>query len=353
MQSKRTISLKEARALTIDRQFPSYPSNRNPLLSIIERLGYVQIDTISIVERSHHHILWSRMPGYEQTMLGELLEHDKCIFEYWSHAASYLPMKDYRFSLPRKSSYTTKYKDWRSSNKKLIRLILDRIRAEGPLSSREFDGKSTGASGWWNHKPAKAALEFLFHSGDLMVSARKNFAKYYDLPERVLPNEVITDMPDRTDFLKHLITRCVEAHGIVSDKEILHLQGKSDKDYLKAIRELEEEGRIVSAEVEGLDNFLFRTKETFLEKISSKSLNTVRILSPFDNTVIHRARLKIIFGFSYTLECYLPEEKRKFGYFCLPVLSGNSFIGMLDCKAHRKDGILEVKNFHTQGIRRK
>jgi uncharacterized protein YcaQ len=353
LQSKRTISLKEARALTIDRQFPSFPSNRNALLSIIERLGYVQIDTISIVERSHHHILWSRMPGYEQTMLGELLEHEKSIFEYWSHAASYLPMKDYKFSLLRKSSHTTKYKDWRTSNSKLIRLILDRIRAEGPLSSREFDGKSTGASGWWNHKPAKAALEFLFHSGDLMVSARKNFAKYYDLPERVLPSGVITEIPGRIDFLKHLITRSVEAHGIVSDKEILHLQGKSDNDYLKAIRELEEDGRIVSAAIEGLDNFLFRTKETFLEKISSKSLNTVRILSPFDNTVIHRARLKKIFGFSYTLECYLPEEKRKFGYFCLPVLSGNSFIAMLDCKAHRKDGILEVKNFHTQGIRRK
>ena len=293
------------------------------------------------------------MPGYEQAMLNDLLEHEKSIFEYWSHAASYLPMKDYRFSLLRKRSYTTRHKDWRTSNKKLINLILDRIRAEGPLSSREFEGKRSGASGWWNHKPAKAALEFLFHSGDLMVSARKNFAKFYDLTERVLPLGVITDIPGRTDFFKHLITRCIDAHGIVSDQEILHLQGKSDKDYLNAIKELEEDGRIVSVSVEGLDNLLFRTRESFLEKIRSKSIVTTRILSPFDNTVIHRARLKRLFGFSYTLECYLPEEKRKFGYFCLPVLSGNNFIGMLDCKAHRKEAILEVKNFHAQGIRRK
>jgi len=353
LQRKGAIGLKEARAHTIDRQFPSFPSNRNALLSIIERLGYVQIDTISIVERSHHHILWSRMPGYEQAMLNDLLEHEKSIFEYWSHAASYLPMKDYRFSLPRKRSYTTRHKDWRTSNKKLINLILDRIRAEGPLSSREFEGTSSGASGWWNHKPAKAALEFLFHSGDLMVSARKNFAKFYDLTERVLPSGVTTDIPGRTDFFKHLITRCIDAHGIVSDQEILHLQGKPDKDYLIAIKELEEDGRIVSVSVEGLDNLLFRTRESFLEKIRSKSIVTTRILSPFDNTVIHRARLKRLFGFSYTLECYLPEEKRKFGYFCLPVLSGNNFIGMLDCKAHRKEAILEVKNFHAQGIRRK
>ncbi|MBK6876367.1 MAG: YcaQ family DNA glycosylase [Ignavibacteria bacterium] len=342
----------DARTLAIERQFPSESSVKKSLLAIIERLGYVQIDTISIVERSHHHILWSRFPAYNQAMLDKMLEKDRSIFEYWSHAASYLPMKDYRFSLPRKISYTTRHKDWRSSNKKLIRLILDRIRAEGPLSSREFDGKSTGASGWWNHKPAKAALEFLFHSGDLMVSARKNFAKLYDLPERVLPSSVITDIPGRTDFFKHLITRCIDAQGIVSDLEILHLQGKSDKDYLNAVKELEEDGRIVSVSVEGLDNLLFRTRESFLEKIRSKSLVTTRILSPFDNTVIHRARLKRLFGFSYTLECYLPEEKRKFGYFCLPVLRGNGFIGMLDCKAHRKGGVLEVISAHPVGMHR-
>lgn len=353
MHKIESISPDDARTLAIERQFPSESSVKKSLLAIIERLGYVQIDTISIVERSHHHILWSRFPAYNQAMLDKMLEKDRSIFEYWSHAASYLTMKDYRFSLLRKSSYSTKYKDWRSSNKKLIRLILDRIRAEGPLSSREFDGKSTGASGWWNHKPAKAALEFLFHSGDLMVSARKNFAKFYDLPERVLPADVSTDLPGRTDFFKHLITRCIDAHGVVSDQEILHLQGKSDKDYLNAIKELEEDGRIVSVSVEGLDNLLFRSRESFLEKIRSKSIVTTRILSPFDNIVIHRARLKRLFGFSYTLECYLPEEKRKFGYFCLPVLRGNGFIGMLDCKAHRKEGVLEVKNFHTQGVRRK
>jgi uncharacterized protein YcaQ len=185
-----SISPDDARTLAIERQFPSESSVKKSLLAIIERLGYVQIDTISIVKRSHHHILWSRFPAYNQAMLDKMLEKDRSIFEYWSHAASYLPMKDYRFSLPRKRSYATRHKDWRSSNKKLIRLILDRIRAEGPLSSREFEGTSSGASGWWNHKPAKAALEFLFHSGDLMVSARKNFAKFYDLPERVLPADV-------------------------------------------------------------------------------------------------------------------------------------------------------------------
>jgi uncharacterized protein YcaQ len=345
-----SIGLNEARTLAIARQFPSESSVRKSLLAIIERLGYVQIDTISIVERSHHHILWSRFPAYNQAMLDKMLEKDRSIFEYWSHAASYLPMKDYRFSLPRKMSYSSRHKDWRASNKKLIKLVLDRIRNEGPLSSRDFEGKSSGQSGWWNHKPAKAVLEFLFHTGELMVSSRKNFSKYYDLPENVIPLETNTTTPDRMEMMKHLIETSVCAHGIISDREILYLRGKADKDFHSAMNEHAEEGKIASVNINEIPGTMFRTRDKYLKKPSLSDSGLVRILSPFDNLIIQRSRVKTLFDYAYTLECYVPERKRKFGYFCLPVIAGHNFIGIADCKVNRAKKILEVISVHPNGL---
>jgi uncharacterized protein YcaQ len=350
LRKTESISLNEARTLAVGRQFPSESSVRKSLLAIIERLGYVQIDTISIVERSHHHILWSRFPAYNQAMLDKMLEKDRSIFEYWSHAASYLPMKDYRFSLPRKMSYSNRHKDWRASNKKLIKLVLDRIRNEGPLSSRDFEGKSSGQSGWWNHKPAKAVLEFLFHTGELMVSSRKNFSKYYDLPENVIPLETDTTTPDRMEMMKHLIETSVCAHGIISDREILYLRGKADKDFHSAMNELAEEGKITSVNINEIPGTIFRTRDKYLKKPSLSDSGLVRILSPFDNLIIQRSRVKTLFDYAYTLECYVPERKRKFGYFCLPVIAGHKFIGIVDCKVNRAKRILEVISVHPNGL---
>ena len=350
MKSANELRLDEAVSIAISRQFDFKKSTSNKLLGIVERLGYVQIDTISIVERSHHHTLWSRFPGYKHSMLDKMLEQDRSIFEYWSHAASYLPMRDYRYSLPRKHSYYTRNKEWRATNKKLIRFVLDRIRNEGELSSREFEGKSSGQSGWWNHKPAKAVLEYLFHTGELMVSSRKNFSKYYDLPENVIPTNTDTTIPDRKEMPKHLIETAVCAHGIISDREILYLRSKADKDFHSAMNELAEEGKICSVTVNDIPGTIYRTKEEFLEGSSMSDSKLVRILSPFDNLIIQRARIKTLFDYSYTLECYVPESKRKYGYFCLPVLAGKKFIGIIDCKAHRTSGIFEIISVHPNAM---
>ncbi len=346
MRNSSAIGLDHARAIAVSRQFDFDNKGRNKLLNIFEQLGYIQIDTISIVERSHHHTLWTRLPDYKHSMLDTMLEKDRSIFEYWSHAASYLPMRDYRFSLPRKLSYYNRHKDWRASNKRLIKYVLDRIRNEGALSSRDFEGKSTGQSGWWNHKPAKAVLEFLFHTGELMVSSRKNFTKYYDLPGNVIPAETDTTTPGRIEMLKHLIETSVCANGIISDREILYLRGKADKDFHSAMNELIEAGKISTVKINEISGTTFRSKDAYLEIVSSSAPDYVRILSPFDNLIIQRSRVKTLFDYSYTLECYVPEAKRKFGYFCLPVLSGHKFIGTIDCKAHKAKSILEVISVH-------
>lgn len=319
-------------------------SSKSGIYRIIEKLGYIQIDTISVVERSHHHILWSRMPSYQKTYLDELLEKDKLIFEYWSHAASYLPMKDFRFSLLRKKNYSDKYKEWKISNRKMIGYVLDRIRSEGPLQSKDFDDKKSGTSGWWNWKPSKDALDFLFHSGELMIAKRSGFQKVYDLTERVLPENTDISIPSVNEFYRHLADRNLKSFGIFREKEVMYQRSYDKIEFKKVLNQLTEEKIIIGVNVKGFKNDIFFTSESNIEALDNIKLNNlIHILSPFDNLIIQRKRIKDLFDFDYQLECYLPENKRKFGYFCLPVLCGSRFIARIDAKASRAENIFLVK----------
>lgn len=320
-------------------------SSKSGIYRIIEKLGYIQIDTISVVERSHHHILWSRMPSYQKTYLDELLEKDKLIFEYWSHAASYLPMKDFRFSLLRKRNYSDKYKEWKISNRKIIGYVYDRIRSEGPLQSKDFDDKKSGTSGWWNWKPSKDALDFLFHSGELMIAKRSGFQKVYDLTERVLPENTDISIPSVNEFYRHLADKNLKSFGIFREKEVMYQRSYDKIEFKKVLNQLTEEKIIAGVKVKGFKDDIFYTSESNIEALANIKLNNmIHILSPFDNLIIQRKRIKDLFDFDYQLECYLPQNKRKFGYFCLPVLCGSRFIARIDAKASRADNIFLVKN---------
>ena len=320
-------------------------SSKSGIYRIIEKLGYIQIDTISVVERSHHHILWSRMPSYQKTFLDELLEKDKLIFEYWSHAASYLPMKDFRFSLLRKRIYSNKYKEWKISNRKIIGYVYDRIRSEGPLQSKDFDDKKSGTSGWWNWKPSKDALDFLFHSGELMIAKRSGFQKVYDLTERVLPENTDISIPSVNEFYRHLADKNLKSFGIFREKEVMYQRSYDKAEFKKVLNQLTEEKIIAGVKVKGFKDDIFYTSESNIEALANIKLNNmIHILSPFDNLIIQRKRIKDLFDFDYQLECYLPQNKRKFGYFCLPVLCGSRFIARIDAKASRAENIFLVKN---------
>ncbi|MFZ1461927.1 MAG: crosslink repair DNA glycosylase YcaQ family protein [Ignavibacteria bacterium] len=320
-------------------------SSKSGIYRIIEKLGYIQIDTISVVERSHHHILWSRMPSYQKTFLDELLEKDKLIFEYWSHAASYLPMKDFRFSLLRKRNYSDKYKEWKISNRKIIGYVYDRIRSEGPLQSKDFYDKKSGTSGWWNWKPSKDALDFLFHSGELMIAKRSGFQKVYDLTERVLPENTDISIPSVNEFYRHLADKNLKSFGIFREKEVMYQRSYDKAEFKKVLNQLTEEKIIAGVKVKGFKDDIFYTSESNIEALANIKLNNpIHILSPFDNLIIQRKRIKDLFDFDYQLECYLPQNKRKFGYFCLPVLCGSRFIARIDAKASRADNIFLVKN---------
>lgn len=351
MTHTETVTLKQTRRIITENQL--YYSGRiktdvTSISGIIEKLGYLQIDTISVVERSHHHILWSRMPGYRHDLLNKAVEN-KLIFEYWSHAASYLPMRDFRFTLPRKRSYYFKNQSWRTANKKSIKLVLDRIKSEGPLRSKDFEDKSKNKSGWWNWKPSKEALDFLFHSGKLMIAGRAGFQKIYDLTERVLPDNADTSFPGRKEFYKYLISSSVNSNGITGINDIMYLRKYDRSLLMKAINELTEVGKLIPVKIPELGDKLYYSSYEIMEHFSSsKRKNKIHILSPFDNFVINRKRLKDFFNFDYQLECYVPADIRKFGYFCLPVLYKDRFIARIDAKASRKEDTFYVKNIYTE-----
>lgn len=320
----------------------------------IQQLGYLQIDTLNVVSRSHHHTLWSRLPDYEEDFLNHLLEKDKDIFEYWSHAASYLPMSDYRFSLPAKKLYANGKSHWFEQDKKMMKYVLDKIRAEGPLQSKDFEFKRNSSGNWYNWKPAKQALEQLFMEGKLMVAKRQNFQKVYDLTERVLPSSTDTSMPSISELAAYLIKRAVQAYGIVNEKEVAYLRKGLKETITKEVKKMLRTGELMSIEIESLKEPYFTSPEKLqqLEKVGRISgnagSNSIHFLSPFDNTVIQRKRLNNLFGFDFNIECYLPETKRKFGYWCLPILYNHTFVGRFDPKADRSAKKFYIKSMHFE-----
>jgi len=316
-------------------------------LRAIEQLGYVQIDTISVVERAHHHVLWSRVPNYRPKYLDQLVKQ-RLVFEYWFHAAAWLPMRDYRFALPRMAKMNGERNWFELSDRKLTDSILQRIQIEGPLRARDFADTREVNNGWWDWKPAKQALEQLFMRGELMVSGRQGFQKVYDLPERVLPDWVDNSMPSMDEYASHLIDTTLRAHGFASLVSMTYLRkGKPLRDAVKQQLQQRLETNLLTTVDLGNNNTVYIDPE-LLETRAPRSSAQVRILSPFDNAVIQRQRGREIFAFDYQIECYVPAPLRQFGYFCLPVLYRDRLVGRIDCKAHRKDHSLEIRSLHIE-----
>jgi len=314
----------------------------------IGHLGYVQIDTISVVERAHHHVLHTRVPGYHPSMINQMLiERD--IFEYWTHAAAFLPITDFRFSLPYKHAIKRgKVHYYKDPDAKLKKELLARIQSDGPIKSRDIESDSKKSAGWWNWKPAKKVLEQLYMEGDLMVSNREGFQKSYDLTERVLPANIDLRTPNSDELAAHILEQQLRCHGIVSLKGLTYQRREPElrTSMLTLLNERLSQQVLELVQLDSGETYMI--EKGALERPLPRACHRVSILSPFDNCVIQRERLRILFHFDYQLECYLPQPKRKFGYFCLPILYRDSFIGRMDCKAHRKSSLLEVKSLHLE-----
>jgi len=265
-------------------------------------------------------------------------------------------MADYRFYLPLMRRFVDPANKWFAArlerSRKWLAPVMEIIRREGARSSRDFDSLGGRAGGWWDWKPAKAALEVLFWRGELMVSRREGFEKVYDLPERVIPDWVDTRFPGDAELNRFLARRAVRAHGLITVNDTARFLFGGEKDGLRlAMDELVEAGEALRCRFgpEGPGADLYADPD-LLESLNGRKRRDRRVflLSPFDNLLINRSRLRRLFDFEYTIECYVPEAKRRYGYFTLPILYGCTFIGRIDTQADRKNRRLIVRSLHFE-----
>ncbi|WP_205509927.1 winged helix-turn-helix domain-containing protein [Longitalea arenae] len=326
-----------------------FGKGREAVYKLIDHLGFIQLDANYVVERAHHHAIFSRVPDYKPEWLEEL-EADGRIFEFFTFVAGYMPMYDYRFSLPVKKGFLARRKTLTQAEINLMRKVLDRVEREGPLMVRDFDNdREVASSGWWDWRPSKMALERLYLDGSLMIT-RKDFQKVYDLPLNLIPDDIDTTMPTPEEFARHVIRRSLQSLGIAYAKEIVW-RARYVKDHVikQELAELVKEGEICQVTVEGLKSPLYMSPRYKSKKIELSG--EAYVLSPFDILNVFRHRLKDFFNFDYQIECFVPEPKRKYGYFSLPVLVGDTFVARMDAKADRKQRSLTIHNLHFESVK--
>ncbi|MBR7782626.1 winged helix-turn-helix domain-containing protein [Undibacterium luofuense] len=356
------ISQKHARFLHLNAQgllrYPQGKPEKTHVLACIRQMGVLQIDTINVVARSPYLVLWSRLGNYKPNFLNELLAETK-LFEYWAHEASFLPIEE--FAHFRHQMLDPAHLGWRFNHRWLseqsenIRQVLEKISETGPMRSKDFEHRRNSTSGWWDWKPEKKSLEVLLTTGQLMIRERDQFQRVYDLTSRVLPDWRDTDNPySPKDSEKHLLHKAIEALGIacaewIPDYFRMRLKHVNLENFLE---EQVSSGNLLAVKIED-DTRRFFVHQQFASLLInppalSSTMKGTRILSPFDPVVWDRRRAKELFSFDYRLECYTPEHKRRYGYFCLPVLRNGQFVARLDAKAHRQQKIFEIKSLHPE-----
>jgi uncharacterized protein YcaQ len=337
----------QAAGLAQNAQFGTGPE---AVYKLIDHLGFIQIDTNYVVERAHHHAIAARIPDYEPEWLNELQE-DGRVFEFFMADSGFMPMHDFRFSLPVKESFGANRKPITKAETTLMGKVLDRIGREGPLKVTDFENdRMEASSGWWDWRPAKMALERLYLDGRLMTTRGKDFKKLYDLPLNLIPDGTDTTMPTPEEFARHIIRRTLKALGLAHVKEMnwraRYMKNKRIKEELE---KLITEGEVCTVLIEGLKSaplYMLTSEKNKEIQLSGEAF----ILSPFDVLNVFRHRLKNFFDFDYQIECFVPEPKRKYGYFSLPVLVGDTFVARMDSKADRKQKVLIVHNLHFEPV---
>lgn len=355
-----TVSASEARTLLMHGlgllDDPARKATATSVCRCIGRMGFVQVDTINIVERAHHHILMSRFDGYEKPMLTKLLEKDRKLYEHWTHDASIIPVgcRPYWHHRYKKSEKRIKENGWWYSRlgenpRKLCNHVMKRIREEGPLMSKDFEHREEGNKPWWGWKPQKAALEFLWHTGKLGVTRRVNFHKVYDLTERMFPDPGKGPRSTRGEMIEWACSSALARLGVASSAEIKGFWDLIKPGEAKTWCERQaRKGEIVEVEVLGADGSSPKPSYALPDwkkkvKAAPPPLQSMRLLSPFDPVIRDRHRLLRLFDFDYRFEAFVPEAKRKYGYYVLPILEGDRIVGRLDPKLYRDRGTLEIR----------
>ena len=318
----------------------------------VEHLGYVQIDTINVIERSHHHILWNRIPAYRRADLRQAQSVDKSVFEYWTHALSYVPARDLRFFIPAMKRHAREGHKWFSSVKPAdLRKVLKLVRRDGALTIRDIDDDVLVDKEhlWASRKPSKRALQLAFYSGVLTISERNGMLKTYDLMARHFGWDRPPKPASPRETTAYLLDRALRAQGVVSLDSICHLDAPSKAAIRRLIEARVRSRELVPVALEGAGKQEHWASPATLEEAGDGASELVHILSPFDPLIIQRKRTHLIFDYEHRFEAYVPKEKRVFGYFALPVLAGCDIVAALDLKTDRKDRKLLVQKWNWIG----
>jgi uncharacterized protein len=304
----------------------------------VEHLGYVQIDTIHVIERSHHHVLFTRIPSYRRAHLERAQSVRKSLFEYWTHALAYVPTRDYRFFIGDMKRRRASPPYWFGRVKagdlsRVVRLI----KRNGPLTIRDFEDEVLidHAHAWVSRKPSKLALQVAFFGGILTVSRRHGMLKTYELPDRHFGWKERPKPASEREILDYMLARALRAQAVVSVESICHLETRRKRG-IKALVEREARaGRLCQVRLEGAENVEHWVGAGEDLRVRPREQPITRLLSPFDPLVIQRKRLKAFFDYEHRFEAYVPKAKRVFGYFALPVLVDDRIVALIDLKTDR------------------
>lgn len=345
----------QARKIFLERQGLSRPPNvtlgKDGLYQLIHDLGFVQVDSIATVERAHHQILFSRNQTYRPEQLSRLLEKDRSLFEHWTHDASVIPSAffpywKHRFRR-REEKILENWRKWQGEGfDRAFEETYEKIRAGGPIMAREVKAEDHKSGGWWNWHPSKTALEYLWHTGKLAISARDNFQKVYDLAERVIPADHFAAEVDHDAFVDWACRSALARLGFATHGEIAAffdlVTPQEAKAWVDGHRgELED---VTLGTVDGKPRASFAFAENLAALLDAPEPPArIRTLSPFDPLIRDRNRTERLFGFFYRIEIFVPEPKREYGYYVFPLLESDRLIGRIDMKADRRTGVLDVK----------
>ena len=326
------------------------------LKRVIERIGLLQLDSISVVARSHYLVMLARAGLYDPAELDALLDGG-FLFETWAHAMCQLPSAHYPWYHAYIQQKQLKESQWQLDRfdidmTPIIENVLETIRQRGPLSSKDFESERRGEGGWWNWKPTKVALEYLFDCGELMVSHRVKFQRYYDLPERVLARHDFKLDKSIEDFRRWTIERGLRHIGIGTSNHVADYYRQAKRGAADILSQMRKAGSALPVAVEGWKDpaYIHREDAALLEAIQTgeHAPGMTVFLSPFDNLFWDRARDEALWDFYYRIEVYTPKAKRVYGYYVMPILHGCELSGRIDPKGDRKKRRLIFNNLHLE-----
>jgi hypothetical protein len=359
MASTKPLSLASTQARRIwmraQRLDTSTPFGGGPeaTTAAVAHLGYVQIDTINVIERCHHHILWSRIPAYRRADLRQAQSVDKTVFEYWTHALSYVPASDFGFFMPDMRLHRREGHRWFGSVKPAdLRKVLRLLKDNGPLTIRDIDDDVLVEKdhAWASRKPSKRALQLAFYCGLVTISERNGMLKTYELMQRHFGWDKPPKPAGRKEVSNYLLDRALRAQGVVSLDSICHLDAPAKAGVGRLIEARVRRGELVPVAVEGAGKQEHWARPEAIEP-TGDAPELVHILSPFDPLIIQRKRTELFFGYAHRFEAYVPKEKRLLGYFALPVLAGEDIVAAIDLKTDRKRRELLVQKWNWIGKR--